>query len=117
MGGILSSFLGGAASESETGSESDRVSKFSSSARWQLYFNEIKESSKLMMAPVFQGLAEKFTDVEFVKIDVDEVPDVAREFGVQAMPTFVLVKRGREVDRVVGAKKDELERKISHHRP
>ncbi|KAL5806624.1 hypothetical protein ACOSQ4_029357 [Xanthoceras sorbifolium] len=33
-----------------------------------------------------------------------------------AMPTFVLVKRGKEMDRVVGAKKDELEKKIQKHR-
>lgn len=39
--------------------------------------------------------------------------NVAREFEVQAMPTFILVKRGIVVDKVVGAKKDELERKIA----
>lgn len=32
------------------------------------------------------------------------------------MPTFVLVKGGKEVDRVVGAKKDELLKKIKKHR-
>ena len=42
--------------------------------------------------------------------------DVAQEFQVQAMPTFVLVKNGKEVDRVVGAKKDELEKKIEKHK-
>lgn len=35
---------------------------------------------------------------------------------MQAMPTFVLVKSGKEVDRVVGAKKDELEKKIEKHK-
>lgn len=42
--------------------------------------------------------------------------DVAKEFGVQAMPTIVLLKQGKEVERVVGAKKDELERKILKNR-
>lgn len=42
--------------------------------------------------------------------------DAAQNFGVQAMPTFVLLKQGKEVERVIGAKKDELERKISKHR-
>lgn len=37
---------------------------------------------------------------------------MAQEFKVQAMPTFVLVKKGKEVDRVVGARKEELEKKI-----
>lgn len=97
---------------------------------WQLHFNTVKETPKLMlidftaswcgpcksMQPVVDAMASKFTDVDFVKIDVDELSDVAQEFGVQAMPTFVLVKKGKEVDRIVGAKKDELERKVQKHR-
>ncbi|CAA7055350.1 unnamed protein product [Microthlaspi erraticum] len=129
MGAVLSAVLGGSGEAAEAGSESEpsRVMKFSSSARWQLHFNEIKESSKLlvvdfsaswcgpcrMIEPAFIAMAEKFTDVEFVKLDVDELPDVAKEFNVTGMPTFVLVKRGKEVDRIVGARKDELEKKIS----
>lgn len=35
---------------------------------------------------------------------------------MQAMPTFVLLKNGKEVDRVVGAKKDELEKKVDKYR-
>lgn len=42
--------------------------------------------------------------------------DVAEEFGVQAMPTFILIKKGKEVDKVVGAKKDDLQKKIEKHR-
>jgi len=38
---------------------------------------------------------------------------VAKEFNVTAMPTFVLVKRGKEIERIIGAKKDELEKKVS----
>jgi hypothetical protein len=38
--------------------------------------------------------------------------EVARTWKVEAMPTFILVKDGEEVSRVIGAKKDELERKI-----
>ena len=41
---------------------------------------------------------------------------MAQEFGVQAMPTFLLLKQGKEVERMVGAKKDELEKKIQIHR-
>lgn len=61
-------------------------------------------------------MASTFTDVQFAKIDVDELSDVAQEFQVQAMPTFVLVKGGKEVDRVIGGKKDELLKKIKKHR-
>lgn len=60
--------------------------------------------------------ADKYTDVEFVKLDVDELPDVAMEFGVQAMPSFVFVRKGEVIDRVVGARKEELQKKIEKHR-
>ncbi|CAN6303160.1 unnamed protein product [Urochloa humidicola] len=66
--------------------------------------------------PAFKEMASRYTDVVFVKIDVDELSDVARTWKVEAMPTFVLAKGGKEVSRVVGAKKDELERKIGMFR-
>lgn len=37
---------------------------------------------------------------------------MSQHWGVQAMPTFVLVKGGKEVARVVGAKKEELQAKV-----
>ncbi|KAL0285499.1 UNVERIFIED_CONTAM: Thioredoxin H2 [Sesamum angustifolium] len=120
-----------AAAESNTdeSSEPSRVIAFHSAQRWQLHFNSSKQLNKLMvvdfsatwcpckfMEPVFNNLAAKYTDVDFVKIDVDELSDVSREFGVQAMPTFLMLKQGKEVERVIGAKKDELEQKIRKHR-
>ncbi|XVE83826.1 hypothetical protein DITRI_Ditri16bG0118600 [Diplodiscus trichospermus] len=134
MGSYLSSFFGGAsyseASEGSSSSESSRVLTFHSSPRWQLHFNSVKETPKLMvidfsaswcgpckfMEPVLNDMAARFTEVDFVKIDVDELPDVAQEYGVQAMPTFVLVKKGKEVDRVVGAQKNDLEKKVVKHK-
>ncbi|XAR51777.1 Monodehydroascorbate reductase (NADH) [Bertholletia excelsa] len=134
MGGILSGLVGGGAAAAEESSpsstEPSRLVEFHSSNRWQLHFNASKEIPKLMvvdfsatwcgpcrfMEPVIHSMASKFTDVEFCKIDVDELSDVAREFGVQAMPTFVILKQGKEVDRIVGAKKDELEKKVEKHR-
>lgn len=38
------------------------------------------------------------------------------EFGVQAMPSFVFVRKGEVIDRVVGARKEELQKKIEKHR-
>ncbi|MBA0857309.1 hypothetical protein Goshw_010469 [Gossypium schwendimanii] len=119
MGTALSSVLGSSGSPSEdspSSSESSRVSTFHSAPSWQLHFNSVKETPKLFMEPFLKEMAAKFTEVEFVKLDVDELPDVAQEFGVQAMPTFVLVKQGKEVDRVVGAQKNELEKKVEKNK-
>lgn len=44
-----------------------------------------------------------------------EKQGVAQEYGVQAMPTFILIKKGKVVDKVVGAKKDELQKKIEKY--
>ncbi|PAV22687.1 thioredoxin [Pyrrhoderma noxium] len=41
--------------------------------------------------------------IEYYKVDVDAVPDVAQEVGVRAMPTFFLFKNGEKVDELVGA--------------
>ena len=50
------------------------------------------------------SLEDKYKDsVEFYKIDVDEVPDVAQELGIRAMPTFLVYKDGEKVEEVVGA--------------
>ncbi|CAL9106359.1 unnamed protein product, partial [Musa textilis] len=55
--------------------------------------------------PAFRAMAAQYTDAVFLKIDVDELPEVSRQWKMQAMPTFVLVKGGQEVARVVGAMK------------
>ncbi|MCD7453214.1 hypothetical protein HAX54_020088 [Datura stramonium] len=107
-----------------------QVIAFHSSAKWKLHFDSLKDTNKLVvidftatwcgpckyMEPVINDFAAKYTDVEFVKIDVDELADVAQEYGVQAMPTFVLIKKGEVVDKIVGADKDGLQKKIQKHR-
>jgi thioredoxin-like negative regulator of GroEL len=47
--------------------------------------------------------SEQFTGAHFVKLDVDEVPDVAQELGIRAMPTFLIFKNEDKVQEVVGA--------------
>ncbi|OAP63048.1 thioredoxin [Fonsecaea erecta] len=60
----------------------------------------------------FSESAEFKEKVDFYKVDVDEVPDVAQELGVRAMPTFMIFKNGQKVAEVVGADKRALEAAI-----
>jgi thioredoxin 1 len=50
--------------------------------------------------------------VHFIKLDVDEVPDVAQELGIRAMPTFLIFKNGEKVGEVVGANPPALKAAI-----
>ena len=65
-----------------------------------------------MIAPVYKELSEEFHNAQFIKVDVDENPGAAQKFGVSAMPTFVFIKGGEVVDRLMGANADRLKELI-----
>lgn len=55
-----------------------------------------------MLSPILEEVAEEITEVEFAKVNVDEEETVASNAGVRGLPTLVLYKDGKEVDRIVG---------------
>lgn len=67
------------------------------------------------IAPILAEIAKKTTHVIFLKVDVDELKTVAQKYNVEAMPTFLFLKGGEEVDRLVGAKKEDLQTLITKH--
>ncbi len=58
-------------------------------------------------------MSDAYPKARFFKLDVDEVPEVAAELGVRAMPTFLLFKDGEKVGEVVGANPKALEAAIA----
>lgn len=56
-----------------------------------------------MVSPIVDEIAEERADVLVGKINVDEEPALAQEFGVVSIPTLVVLKNGAEVSRKVGA--------------
>ncbi|XP_007017654.2 PREDICTED: thioredoxin H-type [Theobroma cacao] len=67
------------------------------------------------ITPVLVELAKKMPQVTFLKVDVDELKTVAQDWAIEAMPTFIFLKVGTIIDKVVGARKDELQQKITSH--
>jgi thioredoxin len=67
-----------------------------------------------MIGPVINQLASEMAGlVRFAKLNVDENPATASRFNVRSIPTLLVLKEGREVDRIVGAgSKDEIARRI-----
>jgi thioredoxin 2 len=57
------------------------------------------------MAPEFERAARQLEPrLKLVKVNIDEEPEVARRFGVQSIPTILLVLHGRELGRIAGAR-------------
>lgn len=67
-----------------------------------------------VIAPVIEQLATELADrIRVGKLNVDENPATAARFGVQSIPTLLVLRGGREVDRLVGAMpKHEILRRL-----
>jgi thioredoxin-like negative regulator of GroEL len=61
-----------------------------------------------MMHPVLERLAHRRAgDIMVLRVDVEKETELAREFGVRAVPTFVIVLKGVERGRTAGAMSEE----------
>ncbi|QCD90512.1 thioredoxin 1 [Vigna unguiculata] len=89
MGANFSSFEFVEKSSYSSSTSSSFILTFHSTAKWNAHFHASKETNKL---------------------------EVAQGFQVQTMPTFILIKKGKVVEKVVGAKKEELQKLIEKRR-
>ncbi|TAF58405.1 MAG: thioredoxin [Oscillatoriales cyanobacterium] len=57
-----------------------------------------------MVAPVVEEIAQQYEgQVKVVKVNTDENPNVASQYGIRSIPTLMIFKGGQRVDMVVGA--------------
>ncbi|KAM4698711.1 thioredoxin-like, partial [Rhinophrynus dorsalis] len=64
------------------------------------------------IAPFFIGLSDKYSDVVFIKVDVDDAQDVASHCDVKCMPTFQFYKNGEKIHEFSGANWTSVEQKV-----
>lgn len=60
-----------------------------------------------MIAPAVEEIAAERPDVKVGKINIDEQPELAVQFGVMSIPTLVVMKEGRIVNQATGARPKE----------
>ena len=57
-----------------------------------------------MLSPIVDEVAEERGDVKVGKVNVDEQPELAGEFGVMSIPTLLVFEQGKLVRQAVGAR-------------
>lgn len=69
------------------------------------------------MEPTFEKLAENYSGhFNFAKVNVDDAPELAGKFGIRSIPTLLLVKGGKVVEQLIGARPyGELARVLDAH--
>lgn len=69
------------------------------------------------MKPIFEALEKKHGNIiEFVEFDTDASPELVAQFQVTSLPTFILIKNGKEVARIEGElPQEELEAEIKKY--
>lgn len=60
-----------------------------------------------MVVPIVEQIAEDREDIVVGKVNVDEQPELASQFGVMSIPTLVVLKDGQVVNQAVGARPRE----------
>lgn len=70
-----------------------------------------------MLSPVYNSLGEEMQDnTEFLKVDIDESMELAERFLVTTVPTVIVFKNGKEMDRLVGfIPKNNLKEKVEQY--
>lgn len=57
-----------------------------------------------MVAPIVEEIAGERPDIKVGKVNVDEQPELAGQFGVMSIPTLVVMKAGKVVKQATGAR-------------
>ncbi len=61
------------------------------------------------LTPIVDALADQYAGaVQFMKVNVDDNPQAAQRYGVQAIPTLILFRGGEEKQRMVGVSRKEV---------
>ncbi|KAL1502097.1 hypothetical protein ABEB36_007293 [Hypothenemus hampei] len=65
-----------------------------------------------MISPKLAELASEFSDIHIFKVDVDECGELAMEYNISSMPTFVFIKNKKQILTFSGANYEKLRASI-----
>ena len=66
-----------------------------------------------MIPPLMEEMSKEFPEVRFLKLNVDENPQISQTLGISGVPTMIIFKDGKQVDsRVGGLHRDDMRKFI-----
>ena len=69
-----------------------------------------------MLAPVLEKISNSRANFDIAKIDIDQLPDLAVEYGVEVVPTMVIFKNGKVMNKFEGFKSEsEIVEEVSKY--
>jgi len=57
-----------------------------------------------LMNPILDEVEKENPDLTITRIDIDSDKDMVEQYKIQSVPTYIILKDGKEVDRIIGAK-------------
>ena len=57
-----------------------------------------------LMNPILDEVEKENPDLTITRIDIDSDKDMVEKYNIQSVPTYIILKDGKEVDRIIGAK-------------
>ncbi|MGL5328556.1 MAG: thioredoxin [Peptostreptococcaceae bacterium] len=69
-----------------------------------------------MLTPIFEALGNEMDDARFYKLDIDQSLEIAQQFNVSSVPTMIIFKDGKVVDKMIGfMPKEQIKAKVESH--
>ncbi|XP_032219025.1 glutaredoxin-3 isoform X3 [Nematostella vectensis] len=101
--------------EANTVTDFDRILSSSSNVLAVVHFFAPWAPHCNQMNDVLEELAKENPHVNFIKVEAEKLPEVSYKNNINAVPTLLLFKNQKVVDRIDGANAPELTKKVEHH--
>lgn len=99
----------------QNNAEFDKILADTSSVLTVIHFHASWAPQCAQMNDVMEELAKENTHCKFYKLEAENLPEVSHKYEIRAVPTFLLFKNQKVVDRLDGANAPNLTKKVQHH--